>query len=321
MKIDALLHKCQNLSLLVIGDLMLDHWVWGSVSRISPEAPIPVVDVDRYSYTPGGASNVVSNLLALGVKVRQLGVVGRDDAGRRLRALLRRSGADVSGVLTDDSRPTTLKTRIVAHSQQMVRADFESRAPLSPELQKLLLQQLEAALPGSAAVVFSDYDKGLFVPELASAMRELCQKSGRPLLGGPKPVNVERFAGCSLITLNAKEAAAATGLPTSNHEQVGRAGAALLTRLPGTHVLITRGEQGMTLFDKDGPVHHQKARAKQVFDVSGAGDTVLASLAWSLAAGASPAQAIEIASHAAAVVVTKVGTATATPQEIRACFT
>jgi rfaE bifunctional protein kinase chain/domain len=321
MHIQALLQKCQELSLVVIGDLMLDHWVWGSVSRISPEAPIPVVDVERYSYTPGGAANVVSNLLALGVKVRQLGVVGRDDAGRRLRALLRRSGAEVSGILSDDSRPTTLKTRIVAHSQQMVRADFESRAPLSPEQQRLLLQQLELALPHCQAVVFSDYDKGLFVPELAGAMGELCRAAGRPLLGGPKPSNVDRFLGCSLITLNAKEAAAATGLPTNNHEQVALAGAALRARLPGTHVLVTRGEQGMTLFDKDGAVHHQKARAKQVFDVSGAGDTVLASLSWSLAAGATPAQSIEIASHAAAVVVTKVGTATATPEEIRACFT
>lgn len=311
------LRRCRDLPLLVVGDLMLDHWVWGSVSRISPEAPIPVVDVQRYTYTPGGAANVFTNLHEVGVPVRLVGVVGRDDSGRKLRALLRREGADVSGLVTDAARPTTLKTRIVAHSQQMVRADFESRQPIDPAVQDQLLERLAGLLPTVELVVFSDYDKGLFQPRFVSRLLELARQHGKRVLGGPKPGNLKRFVGCDLVTLNAKEATEASG---HSLDFLREAGDALRAQLPGSHVLITRGEHGMSLFEKDGAVHHQPALATQVFDVSGAGDTVLSTLAWTLAAGATPAQAIEVASHAAAVVVRKVGTATASPAEIKASF-
>jgi D-beta-D-heptose 7-phosphate kinase/D-beta-D-heptose 1-phosphate adenosyltransferase len=310
------LQRCRDLPLLVVGDLMLDHWVWGSVSRISPEAPIPVVDVQRYTYTPGGAANVVTNLRELGVPVKLVGVVGRDDSGRRLRALLRREGADVSGVVTDSSRPTTLKTRIVAHSQQMVRADFESREPIDAEVHEELLEKISDLLPQVELVVFSDYDKGLFQPDFVQAMLERARRVGKRVIGGPKPANLIRFVGAHLVTLNAKEATQASGHPTLPEPSLLLAGQELRRQLPGSHVLVTRGEYGMSLFDTTGGVHHQAALATQVFDVSGAGDTVLSTLAWTLAAGATPCQAIEVASHAAAVVVRKVGTATASPAEI-----
>lgn len=319
-QLQKLLQRCPQLRLLVIGDLMLDHWVWGSVSRISPEAPIPVVDVQRYSYTPGGAANVVTNLRALGVQVQLLGVVGRDDSGRKLRAILRREGVDVSGLVADPDRPTTLKTRIVAHSQQMVRADFESRAAVGPAIHEQLLEHLRKALPQADLLIFSDYDKGLFQIEFVQAMLELAAQADRKVIGGPKPSNLRRFRGASLVTLNAKEAAEASGHSTRALEQVLKAGHELRQQLPQSHVLITRGENGMSLFEAEGRVHHQKALASQVFDVSGAGDTVLSSLAWAMAAGASPAQAIEVASHAAAVVVRKVGTATADVSEILHSF-
>ncbi|MFN8607806.1 MAG: D-glycero-beta-D-manno-heptose-7-phosphate kinase [Vulcanimicrobiota bacterium] len=314
------LARCPKIGVMVVGDLMLDHWVWGSVTRISPEAPIPVVDVQRYTYTPGGAANVVTNLRELGVPCFQVGVVGRDDSGRKLRALLRREGADVSGVLTDADRPTTLKTRIVAHSQQMVRADFESREPLQAQMQDQLLERIQELLPRVELVVFSDYDKGLFQPELVRALFERARAAGKPVIGGPKPANLGRFQGAHLVTLNAKEATQASGHPALPLSSLLLAGNELRRQLPGTHVLITRGEHGMSLFEKDEAVHHQPALASQVFDVSGAGDTVLSTLAWTLAAGATPAQAIEAASHAAAVVVRKVGTATANPEEILASF-
>lgn len=315
MNLPAWLKSCQTTPLLVIGDLMLDHWVWGSVSRISPEAPIPVVDVQRYSYTPGGAANVVNNLRALDVPVRLMGVVGKDDAGRRLRALLRKEGAEISGVLVDSQRPTSLKTRIVAHAQQVVRADYESRAPLSPEVQQRLLDSLSAQLPHVSMVVFSDYDKGLFQPDFVAGLMRAAKSSGKAVIGGPKPANVPLFQGARLITLNAREALQASGAPDPL-----TAGETLRERLPGSDILVTRGEHGMTLFPSTGGRLDAPALASQVFDVSGAGDTVLASLAWTLAAGATAAEAIGVASHAAAVVVRKIGTAVASPEEILASY-
>lgn len=314
------LARCSTVPVMVVGDLMLDHWVWGSVTRISPEAPIPVVDVQRYSYTAGGAANVVTNLRELGVPCFQVGVIGRDDSGRKLRAILRREGADVSGLITDPGRPTTLKTRIVAHSQQMVRADFESREPLASSIQDHVIERVKELVARVELVVFSDYDKGLFQPQLVQELFETARRAGKRVIGGPKPGNLGRFRGADLVTLNAKEAAQASGHAALPLDSLLQAGAQLQNQLPGSHVLITRGEHGMSLFEKDGSVHHQPALATQVFDVSGAGDTVLSTLAWTLAAGATPAQAIEAASHAAAVVVRKVGTATANPGEILASF-
>ncbi|MCA9791292.1 MAG: hypothetical protein KC910_05835, partial [Candidatus Eremiobacteraeota bacterium] len=303
-----------RLNVLVVGDLMLDHWVWGSVTRISPEAPVPVVDVDRYTYTPGGAANVVSNLRALGAKVSLVGAVGEDESGQRLRSILSEQGVVVDGVLVDADRPTTLKTRIIAHSQQVVRADFERRTPLPESLLDQAHQWLSQRLDGFDGIFLSDYDKGLF--RSPGSQKLLATAAARPTIAGPKPSNFEHFGGLATITLNALEASQASGIETSSDELVEEAGRVLLERSRAQAVLVTRGEHGMTLFRPHRPSFTFPALASQVFDVSGAGDTVLTLVGLCAAVGADPEEAVAIASHAAAVVVRKVGTATATPDEI-----
>ena len=314
---ELLTERCPELKLLVLGDLMLDHWVWGAVTRISPEAPIPIVDVERYTYTPGGAANVVNNLRMLGCTVSVAGVVGADDGGRRLRALLRRMGVDTSGVIRDPQRPTTLKTRIVAHNQQVVRADYESRMPLDAEIQTQLLDWISPRLSEFQAVLVSDYNKGLFNESFVSQLLGLFWEHNSLVVVGPKPENFKLFAGVELLTLNAKEATATSGLPTNNHEEVLTAGKRLQQMAHGSAIVVTRGEHGMSLFPRshDQP-YHMPALASQVYDVSGAGDTVLSAIGLVMAGGFPPQAAIELASHAAAVVVRKVGTATATAGEI-----
>lgn len=309
-----LLERFSDLRLLVLGDLMLDHWVWGSVSRISPEAPVPVVEVERYTYTPGGAANVVSNLRAMGSRVALAGVVGSDDSGRRLKGILNGQGVEVEGVVVDRDRPTTLKTRIVAHSQQVVRADYERRCPFPERVVKRLEKYLQGHLDDFDAVLLSDYDKGLFrshgIADLLERLR------GRTAVAGPKPGNLVRFAGIDTLTLNAGEAAAASGHATADDEGTERAGLALLEKVTSRAVLVTRGERGMTLFRRDAACVSVPALASQVYDVSGAGDTVLTMIGLCLGAGGSLEEAILVASHAAAVVVRKVGTATATREEL-----
>lgn len=309
-----LLSSFSRLRLLVVGDLMLDHWVWGSVSRISPEAPVPVVDVDRYTYTPGGAANVVSNLKALGAQVSVLGMIGDDESGRRLKELLEQDGVEVDGLVVDSERPTTLKTRIIAHSQQVVRADFERTTPFSSQVMGSLKSWLDGHRGRFDGVLLSDYDKGLFRSRGWDEMFSLLD--GSVTVAGPKPSNFEIFKGLELVTLNAPEAASASGLPTRTDLDVETAGRALVESLGKRPVLITRGSQGMTLFRSDQESLHFPALATQVFDVSGAGDTVLTLVGLCRAGGATWEQAIELASHAAAVVVRKLGTATATTEEI-----
>lgn len=315
-RVKQLLDTFTRLRILVLGDLMLDHWVWGAVSRISPEAPVPVVDVQKYTYTPGGAANVVSNLRALGAEVSLVGVVGADDSGRRLKAILKSQGVDVEGIVVDRSRPTTLKTRIIAHSQQVVRADFEQRSPLSDRVVKKIESYLDEHLEGFDAIFLSDYDKGLFRSRLG-----LDRLAGRAAIAGPKPDNLERFAAIDTLTLNAGEAAAASGLPTGEDEEVCRAGRTLLDRTRSRAVLVTRGEKGMTLFRRGAEVLSAPALASQVYDVSGAGDTVLTLVGLCMGARAKAEEAIHMASHAAAVVVRKIGTATVTPDELRKSLT
>lgn len=308
--------KLSQQNILVLGDLMLDQWMWGKVSRISPEAPVPVVDVNRTTYTPGGAANVVSNLLSLGSKVTVAGVVGNDETGARLRSLLEEGGAETSGLVISPRRCTTLKTRIIAHSQQVVRVDQEERAPFEAGESARLKEWLQERLHGFDGVFLSDYDKGLFTsPDLLSFWPTIY--SGQvPVIAGPKPANLEVFRGVDYLTLNASEAAVATGAPVDSDEASRAAGARLLERSGAKAVLITRGERGMTLFARDAEPLSERAFATQVFDVSGAGDTVLTVVGLGLCAGLPHGSALKLASHAAAVVVRKLGTATVTVDEI-----
>ena len=309
-----LLARMRGRRIAVVGDLMLDEWLWGRVRRISPEAPVPVVEVQDHSYTLGGAGNVANNLAALGAKVAIIGVVGQDEAGERILAMLERLHADTSGVERVARRPTTQKTRIVAHNQQVVRADRESTQAVDGHVAGRLRRALQVLDGEVDGVVISDYGKGLVTKATVDAVRAF--KSKAVVAGDPKPQNLEAFAAIDCIAPNASEAAAAAGVAVESDADLARAAGLLLKRTGCKYVLVTRGEHGMTLFSKSAKPFTVPAVARQVYDVSGAGDTVISTLTLALAVGAPIAQAVSLATLAAGVVVEKLGTATATADEI-----
>jgi rfaE bifunctional protein kinase chain/domain len=302
--------------ILVIGDSMLDQWVWGKVNRISPEAPVPVVEVDYFSYSPGGAANVVNNLCSLGARTALMSVVGADDFGAKLKEELAGRGVDVSGIIVDPGRPTTTKTRIIAHNQQVVRTDLEKREKLSEELSRKLLELLEERLSRFKVVVISDYNKGFLGEQIVGSVIKSVNARGASLVVGPKPENLKLFKGATILTLNEKEALSAVNGRASDRESMERIGSQILQQYENEAVLITRGEKGMSLFTKSGEAFHIPAIASEVFDVSGAGDTVLSVMALSLSSGAEFREATVLSNFAAAVVVKKIGTATLSVSEL-----
>ncbi|HZZ00168.1 MAG TPA: D-glycero-beta-D-manno-heptose-7-phosphate kinase [Candidatus Baltobacteraceae bacterium] len=305
--------RARGRRVLVVGDLMIDEWIWGSVTRISPEAPVPVVAVNDHSFTLGGAGNVANNLRALNAHVTFAGTVGDDDYGRQIRDLLREQHVDESGVFTLQGRPTTRKTRVVAHNQQVVRADWESVAPLNGVKRKEFAAFVRERAAESDAVIFSDYAKGLLSREVVEAALEA------PLvLADPKPQNLEMFSGVTCVAPNVHEAEIATGIEIADEKSLEAAGLRLLRRLKCRYVVITRGEHGMSLFGRNGERLSVPSVAHTVFDVSGAGDTVIATLGVALATGATIKASMTLANFAAGAVVEKLGTATASPREILA---
>ncbi|MGA8532487.1 MAG: PfkB family carbohydrate kinase [Candidatus Tumulicola sp.] len=309
----ALLKRARGCKVLVVGDLMIDEWIWGSVTRISPEAPVPVVAVNAHSFTLGGAGNVASNLRALEAKVWIAGTVGDDAFADQTRGLLRKNDVDGRGIFGLSNRPTTRKTRVVAHNQQVVRADWESVAnpPLADRERVAAFVRQRA--PKCDAVIFSDYGKGLLSREIVEAAFGC-----RLVLADPKPRNIDLFAGVTCIAPNAAEASAVTGIALDDEAALEAAGNRLFERLGCRYVVITQGESGMALFAKKGRQLQVPSVARTVYDVSGAGDTVIATLAIGLAAGAQIEQAVQLANFAAGAVVEKLGTATATADEILA---
>jgi len=305
----------------VFGDVMLDEFVWGDVTRISPEAPVPVVDIRRESVHLGGAANVLANLRALGVRASVVGVVGADRAGERVRTELRDAGAHdpEENLITDVSRPTTLKTRIIAHSQLVVRADRERRTPVDSLVEERIVAALRRLLKEADALVVSDYDKGAVTPGVLGEILPAAEAAGVPVLVDPKLRNFGAYRPATLVTPNHHEALRVTNSEDDTDEGVARAAREIRGRLGCRSVLITRGERGMMLLEDGEPVYVPTA-AREVYDVTGAGDTVIATLAASLAAGASLVEAAMLANHAAGVVVGKVGTATATAEELLASF-
>lgn len=304
--------------ILVLGDLMLDHFIRGGCSRISPEAPVPVVRVREESHAPGGAGNVCSNLCSLGAEVSVLGLVGDDLAGNQLLSDLEQRGVEVSGVLVNDSRITTRKTRIVADHQQVVRVDRETPHSISPASQRKLLSRLKAMVRGAHALVISDYGKGLVTPGVVQNALKVAHRARLPVLVDPKIEHFRRYRGVDCITPNFREAWAGMRLlPSTDEEAVDRLGARILKALRLRSVLITRGEKGMSLFEAGRRPRHIPTRAKEVFDVTGAGDTVVSVMALALASGAALFEAAVTANTAAGVVVAKLGTATVTTAEIR----
>ncbi len=312
-----------GLRILVAGDLMLDEFLWGQVSRISPEAPVPVVDVTSESYYPGGAANVARNLREFTPSTALMGLAGADSAGDRLLALLADGGIDTGGVQRDPAQSTAVKTRVIARHQQVVRVDRERIAPLSPAGVDLAVEYLRGRIADLDGIVVADYGKGFLTQPLADAICALAVEHGKVLTVDPHPHTSLAWRGATAIKPNRAEALQAAGLPpagrTPQAESLGNileAGRRLL-RIWQTHsLLITLGEQGMILFENGREPYHTPTRAKDVFDVSGAGDTAIAVLTLALCAGASPTEAAELANRASGIVVGKLGTATATMAEL-----
>jgi rfaE bifunctional protein kinase chain/domain len=304
-------------TIVVLGDLMLDEFIWGDVSRISPEAPVPVVDIRRQSTHLGGAANVLANLIALGAKACVIGVVGEDDAANKVRAELREQSALQTNdlLITDSSRPTTIKTRIIAHSQMVVRADREHRAPVGAQIEEQIIAAARAAIANAHALVVSDYDKGVITPRILSEVLPAAYKR-MPVLIDPKIRNFDSYRPATLVTPNHHEALRMANIEEDSDEGLQIAGRKIQERLSCDAVLITRGDRGMILFEKSGDPIHVNTAAREVYDVTGAGDTVIATLAAALASGTSMTNAALLANHAAGIVVGKVGTATATITEI-----
>ena len=304
---------------VVYGDVMLDEFVWGDVTRISPEAPVPVVDIRRESVHLGGAANVLANLIALGSRASVVGVIGEDQAGERLRAELRRAtnveSADES-LIVDASRPSTIKTRIIAHNQLVVRADRERRAPVEAAIEERLISVLQSALEEADAFVVSDYDKGAVTPRVLARIMSVAYERGIPVLVDPKIRNFAAYRPATLITPNHHEALRLTGMEDHTDDSLKTAAHSIRERLGCESVLITRGERGMMLLEKDREPIYVATAAREVYDVTGAGDTVIATLSAALAAGATMLEAAILANHAAGIVVGKVGTATASIDEI-----
>jgi rfaE bifunctional protein kinase chain/domain len=300
----------RNARIMVIGDLMVDEYIWGSVSRISPEAPVPVVSVTSESLRLGGAGNVVNNIHALGGKVWIGGVVGSDEMGRKIFQDLHKMGIDTQGVVNESDWITTVKTRIIAHHQQVVRYDRELVRPIMPEALHRILSLLEERIHEVDAVLVSDYGKGVVCPELVERVRSLTLGAGKVLSVDPKVKNFPLFRNVTIITPNHHEAGQAAGRWIQNEQDLVEVGRQLLQQLQARSILITRGERGMSLFQDSGEVTHIPTTAKEVFDVTGAGDTVIAVLTLALAVGADVKQAAVLSNYAAGIVVGEVGTAT-----------
>jgi rfaE bifunctional protein kinase chain/domain len=317
-RLAALVRRLRDVRVLVVGDLMLEQFIWGRVDRISPEAPVPVVHVLREDLRPGGAGNVVSNVAALGGRAAVAGLIGRDAGGTRLRLALAALGADTAGLVATRETSTISKTRIIAHQQQVVRLDREGATaddgPAARRLRDWVLPQLRRA----HVLVVSDYGKGAVGAALLEALADAHARRPFTWVVDPKSGNFSHYRRVSLVKPNLQEAAAASGVDIRDAASLRTAGTRLLERWNAEAVLISRGEHGMALFRRGKPVREFATAARDVFDVTGAGDTVVATCALALGAGASLEEATILANHAAGIVVGKVGTATVTAAELAA---
>lgn len=312
-----LLDTLADARLLCVGDVILDTFVYGTVERISPEGPIPVLSVERQARMLGGAGNVVRNAVALGASATLLSVVGEDDAGREVSTLLVEEAGRGSLPVVEPGRPTTVKTRYVANRQQLLRADRETTGPIAEQSLRALVERFRAALPESDAVVLSDYRKGALTPALLSELIGAVRATHLPIVVDPKGTDYGRYRGASVITPNLGELASATGLPVGTDDEVVAAARSVARACSIPNVVVTRGPRGITLVAEGEEPRHLSARVREVFDVSGAGDTVVAMLAVALAARVPLEEAAALANIAAGIVVGKVGTSVAHLREIR----
>jgi rfaE bifunctional protein kinase chain/domain len=318
-RICALVDEFPRARLLVVGDLMLDRYIRGQTERISPEAPVPIVRIEDEEERLGGAANVIRNVHTLGGTVIPLGVVGEDQAGERLLHLFRNESIPTDGVFCSPHRQTTQKIRVIAHSQQMIRLDRENASDLTSEEQAELIQRLDSVGTEFDAVIIEDYAKGVVTRGIVEAVLERCGSNRAPVVVDPAATRMDRYRGADYITPNHHEAARATGREVKNEQDLDAIVSVLNTQLDPRGILITRGEKGMSLYLRGQEPHHIPTQAREVYDVSGAGDTVVATMALALACGASPVEAAHAANYAAGVVVGKFGVATVSPDELKLC--
>lgn len=310
-----LLEQFKDKKILVVGDIMLDKYIWGEVSRISPEAPVQVVNVMRESYAPGGASNVASNASALNGKVFVAGIAGNDEAKNILIEELKKRGINTDGIFIDNDKPTIQKVRIVGRGQQLLRVDYEKKEHVHQNIERSMIAFLEKIINDVDVIVVSDYAKGVITPVICSKLIQAAKDNNKAIIVDPKPKHRDLYADATLITPNNAEASEMASVEDGD-EAVFEIGARLLRHL-NANVLITRGEKGMSLFEKDNSVTHIPAKAKEVYSIIGAGDTVVATIALSIASGASLREAATLANIAAGIKVGKIGTSSVSIEEIK----
>ncbi len=318
---EDIISQFEGKKILVLGDVMLDQYIVGKVSRISPEAPVPVVAMQKVFYSPGGAANVAMNVSCLGGKAYLAGLIGDDQEGEQLKHTFVSNGINIEGLIVDPERPTTSKTRIVAHNQQIVRIDREATHLISDAVMQELLVYSLRILDVVDIVLISDYAKGIAVPSLLKEVIRQAREQGKRVVVDPKGRDYSRYRGATVVTPNKQEAGQAVNREVIDEESLRYAGYTLLKELECEAILITRGEEGMSLFQDNGDVTHLPAAAREVYDVTGAGDTVVATLSLALATGAGWVDCARIANCAAGIVVGKVGTATVSIQELAQVFT
>jgi D-glycero-beta-D-manno-heptose-7-phosphate kinase len=318
MTMQRIIKDFRNRKILVIGDIILDHYIWGQVHRISPEAPVPVVEVTRENLLLGGAANVANNIVSLGAHAAVIGINGEDLAGEALKSILEQKGVDCKGLFTEN-RPTTVKTRVIAHNQQVVRFDREDSKYVDGRILKGILAHIHAILNDYDAVIISDYKKGMITEDLVKGILKKTKLKNIFVAVDPKVGHFDFYKGVSLITPNLMEAALGAGMEIMDDSSLTKAGHTLVKKLSLRAALITRGEQGMSLFEKN-KVTHIPTVAQKVYDVTGAGDTVISAFTLAYSSGADMADSAIIANHAAGIVVGEVGTAVASSEQLLKSF-
>ncbi len=316
-RLDQLFSEMRGKRIAVVGDLMLDRYIWGSVGRISPEAPVPVIDMEKEQARLGGAANVARNIQSLGGRPLLIGVIGADNSGRQLSEILRDNDFSADGVIVDPSRPTTVKTRVIAHNQHVVRIDRETKTDISPDVQERILDVLRKSIDSIDGIILEDYNKGVMVKELIRGLIALANRHGISIAVDPKFNNFFEYRDVTVFKPNRKEAEEVLGLRMRSSEDIDAAGRTLLSKLGAKNVLLTLGESGMTLFEANGAISHVETVARNVADVSGAGDTVISTLALALAGGASIREAAMLANVAGGIVCGYVGIVPIDPAELR----
>ncbi|PYI49747.1 MAG: hypothetical protein DMF11_00215 [Verrucomicrobia bacterium] len=326
-RLEQILDRAPSMQIMVIGDLMLDEFVWGKVGRISPEAPVPVVEVTGESFYPGGAANVARNLREFVDHVAVIGMLGKDRSGQQLRELLTAQNINTSNAVEDETFSTIVKTRIIALHQQVVRVDREKIVSPSADQIAKVVAAIRNAIQKTDAIIFEDYGKGFVTTELVSEIARQARAAGKIVAADPNPRHSVDWRGVTVVKPNRAEAFLGSGVPWREPDEapgkdadLKRAGETLLKNWETKYVLVTLGEHGMMLFQQNEAPHYIPTKARQVFDVSGAGDTAIALFTLGLVCGATPIEAAEIANHASAVVVSKLGTATVTRDELIASF-